>query len=391
MPSAKFKVLTLNNIPVAGLEVFPRDRYEVASELARPDALVLRSYDIRNMEIPESLRAVGRAGVGVDNIPLEKLTTNGIPVFNAPGANANAVKEMVLAGMLLAARNICQAWDFSRGLEGTSSELKTLVEAEKKRFKGIELHGKTLGVIGLGAIGVRVANAAQGLGMRVVGYDPSITVSNAWKLAAQTEQAGTVGAVLQQADFVTLHTPLIETTRGLINAERLQNAKPGLTILNFARQGIVDEPAIEAALGDGKMGAYVCDFPSNALKNHPRVIALPHLGASTAESEENCAVMVASQIRDYLEHGKVYNSVNFPEMSMARSEGYRMLIVNSNVPHMIEGISKAIASADINIIDLLNKSRGKVACTLLDIECPAPESVIRQIEAIEGVLAVHVL
>lgn len=391
MPRTKFKVLTFNNIPVAGLEVFPRDRYEVASEISNPDALLLRSYDIRPLEIPESLQAVGRAGVGVDNIPVEVMTARGIPVFNAPGANANAVKELVLAGMLLGARNICQAWEFSRGLRGPDSDLKTQVEAEKKRFKGIELEGKILGIIGLGAIGVRVANAAQALGMRVIGYDPSITVNNAWMLAAQTEQANTVGAVLQQADFVTLHVPLMDTTRGMINAERLQNAKSGSIILNFAREGIVDENALADALRDERLGGYICDFPSNVLKDHPRVVALPHLGASTAESEENCAIMVATQIREFLEHGNISNSVNFPEMSMAQSEGYRMLIVNSNVPHMIEGITKAIASADINIVDLLNKSRGGVACTLLDIESPPPESVLKQIENIQGVLAVHVL
>ncbi len=391
MPRAKLKVLTLNNIPVAGLEVFPRDLYKIASEIAQPDALMLRSFDIREMEIPNSLKAVGRAGVGVDNIPVAALTARGIPVFNAPGANANAVKELVLAGLLLSARNVCQAWEFSRSLQGSDAELKTRVENEKKRFKGVELAGKTLGVIGLGAIGVLVANAAQGLGMRVVGYDPSITVSNAWKLAAQTEQAGTVEALLQEADFVSLHVPLLETTRGMINAERLQNAKSGAVILNFAREGIVDERAVANALSEERLGAYVSDFPSNLLKDHPRVIALPHLGASTAESEENCAVMVAEQMREYLENGNVRNSVNFPEMSMARNEGYRMLVLNSNVPHMIEGITKAIASVDINIIDLLNKSRGEVACTLLDIECPPPESVIREIVEIEGVFAVHVL
>lgn len=386
-----FKVQTLNNIPVAGLEVLPRDRYEIASEITYPDVLLLRSFNLHDWDIPDSVKAVGRAGVGVDNIPIEGLTQRGVPVFNAPGANANAVKELVLAGLLVAARNVCQAWQFTHGLSGSDEEISRTVEAEKKRFKGTELQGRTLGVIGLGAIGVQVANAAHALGMRVIGYDPHITVSNAWLLSSQTDQARSVGEVLQKADFVTLHVPLVENTHHLINGQRLADMRPGTTILNFAREAIVDERAVSEALQSGRLRAYVCDFPSNLLRDRPGVVALPHLGASTQESEENCAVMVANEVRDYLEHGTLRNSVNFPELEMPRTEGCRYLVVNSNVPHMLESITGAIASADLNIIDLLNKSRGDIACTLLDIECVAPETVLERMRAVEGVKAVYAL
>ena len=386
-----YKILTLNNIRVAGLERLPRDRYEVASEILHPDAVLLRSFDMHDWPVPATLKAVGRAGAGVNNIPIAKLSALGIAAFNTPGANANAVKELVLTGMLLASRNICSAWDYARNLQGSDAEITEQVEAGKKRFVGIELPGRTLGVIGLGAIGVKVANAAAALGMRVVGYDPHITVNNAWKLSAQVEQVLSVGDVLAQSEFVTLHVPLMEATRHIISAVRLKNSRTGITILNFARQGIVDDVAVCEAIKEGKVSAYVCDFPSSLLKNHERVISLPHLGASTEEAEENCAVMVAEQIRDYLEHGTVRNSVNFPEMYLARNGGYRLLVVNSNVPHMIERISTAIAKTDINIVELLNKSRGEVACTLVDVECPVPREVVDEIGAIEGVLAVRAL
>lgn len=387
----KYKILTLNNIRVAGLDRLPRDRYEVASEIQHPDGVLLRSFNMHDWPLPENLKAVGRAGAGVNNIPVDRLTARGIPVFNTPGANANAVKELVLLGMLMAARNIGAAWDFARHLEGTDKEITQQVEAGKKRFVGIELPNRTLGVIGLGAIGVKVANAALALGMRVIGYDPHITVNNAWQLAAQVEQVLSVDDVLAQADFVTLHVPLIEATRSLIDAKRLQNPRTNLTLLNFSRQGVVDDQAVCAALEAGKIKAYVCDFPSNLLKTQERVIALPHLGASTEEAEENCAVMVADQIRGYLEHGSVHNSVNFPEMMMPRSEGHRLLVVNSNIPHMIERISQAIANADINILDLLNRSRGEIACTLVDMEQPLPAAALEQMKTTEGVLAVRTL
>ena len=387
-----FKILTLNHIRVSGLERLPRDRYEIASEIQHPDALLLRSHNLHDWSIPPSLLAVGRAGAGVNNIPLDAMSERGIVVFNAPGANANAVKELVLTGMLLAARNIFPALDYVRQLKSSNEELEQLVEAGKKRFAGFELPGRTLGVIGLGSIGVRVANAAEALGMRVIGYDPNITVGNAWQLSAQVKQVMSVAELLSQSDFVTLHIPMLTDTRHLINSDRLRKAKPGLTLLNFARAGVVDEQAVLGALAEDRLHAYVCDFPSVALNTHPKVLALPHLGASTVEAEENCAIMVADQIRDYLEHGTVRNSVNFPSMEIPRTEGAcRLLIVNANIPHMIERISTAIARMDINIVDMLNRSRGDIACTLIDVSCPLPTAVVEEIASIEGVLRVRAL
>ena len=386
-----YKILTLNNISVSGLERLPRDRYEIASEIQNPDAVLLRSYSMHDWPVPATLKAVGRAGAGVNNIPVPQMTAKGICVFNAPGANANAVKELVLAGMLLAARNICPAWDYARKLQGTDAELSKQVESGKKQFVGIELPNRTLGVIGLGAIGVKVANAARALGMRVIGYDPHITVSNAWQLSSQVEQALSVNEMAAQADFITLHVPLNDATRQLIDAPLLKNAKTGLILLNFSREGVVDEGAIHDALQAGKLKSYVCDFPTNRLKDHPRTIMLPHLGASTAEAEDNCAIMVADQVRDYLEGGTVHNSVNFPEMAMPRNGGPRLAIVNANVPHMIERISKAISEAGINIVDMLNKSRGDIACTLVDTAAPVSDEVVAQIAAIQGVLGVRML
>ena len=388
---AKFKILTLNNISVSGLERLPRDRYEIASEIQHPDAVLLRSFAMHDWPVPATLKAVGRAGAGVNNIPVSQMTAKGICVFNAPGANANAVKELVLAGMLLAARNICPAWDYTRKLQGTDAELSKQVEAGKKNFVGIELPNRTLGVIGLGAIGVKVANAARALGMRVIGYDPHITVGNAWQLSSQVEQASSVNEMAAQADFITLHVPLNDATRQLINAPLLKNAKAGLILLNFSREGVVDEDALFEALEAGKLKSYVCDFPTNRLKDHPRVIMLPHLGASTGEAEDNCAIMVADQVRDYLENGTVHNAVNFPEMAMPRNGGPRLAVVNANVPHMIERISKAISGAGINILDMLNKSRGDIACTLVDTAAAVPEQAVAQIADTEGVLNVRVL
>jgi D-3-phosphoglycerate dehydrogenase len=390
-----YKVLTLNNIRNAGLQRFPQEHYRISNDIADPDIVLVRSANMHDWPLPDSLKAVGRAGAGVNNIPLEEITRRGIPVFNTPGANANAVKELVIAGMLLASRNICPAWDYVRSLQEnddtSDSELNRLVEAGKKQFAGFELPGRTLGVIGLGAIGVRVANAAEALGMRVIGYDPYITIANAWQLSAQIEQIRSISELLAQADFVTLHVPMLDNTRHLINSERLINARQGSVLLNFARGGIVDESAVLTALDEGRLRSYVCDFPSRQLLSHNRVIALPHLGASTEEAEENCAVMVVEQIRHYLEHGTIKNSVNFPEIDMPANDGYRLLIVNSNIPHMIERISAAIAGADINILDMLNRSRGDIACTLLDTECSLPQRVIDEIGTIEGVLAMRVI
>ncbi len=386
-----YKILTLNNISVAGLERLPRDRYEVASEIQHPDAILLRSFNMHDMPIPETLKAVGRAGAGVNNIPVDKLSRLGIPVFNAPGANANAVKELVIAGMLLASRNICQAWDFARSLEGDDEAIHKQVEAGKKQFAGFELPHRTLGVVGLGAIGRAVANAAVELGMKVIGFDPGITVEGAWQLSAAVEKAPSIDALLPRVDYVTFHVPLVDSTRHLINAERLKQMKQDVVILNFAREGIVDDAAVVEAIDAGKVYAYVCDFPNNRIKNHPRVIALPHLGASTREAEENCAIMVVEQVKDYLENGNVRNSVNFPEMNMPRGSGYRIAVVNSNVPNMLGQISTAAAEAGQNIVDMLNKSRGELAYTLLDVEKPVTDDLIEAIRAIDGVLAVRAL
>lgn len=384
-----FKILTLNNISVKGLERLPRDKYEIASEIQHPDAVLLRSFKMHDMEIPPSLKAVGRAGAGVNNIPVDKMSQMGIPVFNAPGANANAVKELVIAGMLLASRNICQAWDFSRNLDGSDEEIGKAVEAGKKNFGGFELPGRTLGVVGLGAIGRLVANSAASLGMKVIGYDPGITVEGAWKLSSDVEKAKGIDDLLSKVDYLTFHVPLIDETRHMINAERIRLMKKGAVILNFARAGIVDDEAVSEAIKEDKIYSYVCDFPTNLLKNHERVIALPHLGASTAEAEDNCAIMVAEQVREYLEKGNITNSVNFPEVVMPHTDGCRIGIVNSNVPNMVGQISTAMADAGLNIIDMLNKSKGDLAYTLTDVNQPVPESVLKEISQIEGVLGVR--
>lgn len=386
-----FKIQTLNNISDLGLDRLPREKYEIASEIAHPDAILLRSFKMHDMQIPASLLAVGRAGAGVNNIPVEKLSARGIPVFNAPGANANAVKELVIAGMLLACRNICQGWDFARRLEGDDATLNKLVEEGKKDFVGFELPGRTLGVIGLGAIGREVANAALALGMKVIGFDPGITVHGAWQLSSSVQQAINVDDLVAKSDFISLHVPLNDVTRHLINAQRLKLVKKGVVVLNFAREGIIDDNALSDALNGGKVYAYVCDFPGNLFKNNPRVIALPHLGASTGEAEDNCAVMVAEQVRDFLENGNIHNSVNFPEAMMPRTEGQRIAIANANVPNMVGQISTAMAKAGINIIDLLNKSRGDYAYTLADVEGKIPDKVVQEIAKIDGVLSVRIL
>lgn len=387
-----YKIQTLNNISIKGLERLPRDSYEVASDIGEPDAFMVRSANMHEMDIPASVKAIGRAGAGVNNIPVPAMSERGVCVFNAPGANANAVKELVVTGMLLAARNICQAWQYTKELEGDDAEISKQVEAGKKKFKGFELPGRTLGVIGLGAIGVKVANAAQALGMNVLGYDPQITVTNAWKLSAGVEQALSVDDLLARSDFVTLHVPLIEPTKGLINAERLKLVKADTVLLNFSRGGIVDEQAVLAALDENRLRAYVCDFPSNSVNGNDKVIALPHLGASTDEAEDNCAIMVADQLRDFLENGNVRNSVNFPEAVMPRASGdQRIAIVNANVPNMVGQISTTLANHSLNISDLLNKSRNDLAYTLVDVNSPVGDDVVAELQAIEGVHNVRVL
>ncbi|NGP54608.1 phosphoglycerate dehydrogenase [Thioalkalivibrio sp. XN8] len=387
-----FKVLTLNNIALAGLERLPRDRYEVASEIGHPDAVLVRSADMHKVELPASIKAIGRAGAGVNNIPVEEMSRRGVPVFNAPGANANAVKELVLGGILLAARNLCEAWDYVRTLEGSEEELHRAVESGKKRFVGLELPGRSLGVVGLGAIGVEVANAALSLGMQVIGFDPRITVERAWQLSSGVRQATSLDDLFSRAQMVTVHVPLGEGTRALVNADRLALMKPGGVVLNFARGGVVDEAAVLAALDEGSLGRYVTDFPSAANKGHPKVIALPHLGASTREAEENCAIMVAENVRDFLEHGNIRHSVNFPESVLPRvAGGTRLAIANANVPNMVGQISTALAAAQLNISDLLNKSRGELAYTLVDVDGQVPEDVAARIGSIQGVLSLRMI
>ena len=384
------KILTLNAISARGLARLPQS-YIVGGDVIDADAILVRSTNMHEMEIPASVRAVGRAGAGTNNIPVKKLSERGVPVFNAPGANANAVKELVIAGMLMGARNLIPAVKFVEGLSGSDEEMHKATEAGKKQFAGMELPGRTLGIIGLGAIGSYIAEAAIGLGMKVVGFDPAITVDAAWRLPSQVKKAENVDDVLRMSDFVSLHVPLLETTRNLINAQRIGVMRPGSVLLNFAREGVVDNVAVIEALNTKKLCAYICDFPANALKGHPQVVALPHLGASTEEAEENCAVMVAEQLTDYLEHGNVLNSVNFPNVSMARESGFRIAIANSNVPNMVGQISSLLAASHLNINNMLNKSKGDIAYTLVDVDSVVSDTVLAQLAAISGVLSVRSL
>jgi D-3-phosphoglycerate dehydrogenase len=387
-----FKVQTLNSIAVAGLDRLPRDRYEIASEFARPDAILLRSFNMLEMKIPDSVLAVGRAGAGVNNIPVAALGKRGVPVFNAPGANANAVKELVLAGLLLAARNLPQALQFVRELKGDDDkELSKAVEAGKKKFVGFELPRRTLGVVGLGAIGVEVANAAHKLGMPVVGYDPSITVQHAWQLSSTVQKAANIDDLFARSDVVTVHVPLNSGTKHLVDADRLHTMRRGGVLLNFSREAIVDDEAVIAALDAGRLRAYVTDFPTRRLLDHAKVICLPHLGASTVEAEENCAVMVADNVREFLEHGNVTRSVNFPETVLARTRPHRIAVPHANVPNMVAQILAALAAQNINIADLLNHSREELSYTLVDLDAPANDDTIKRIRAINGILSVRVL
>jgi D-3-phosphoglycerate dehydrogenase / 2-oxoglutarate reductase len=386
-----FNVLTLNSISPLGLEKLPKDKFTVDNNIKNPDAILLRSFNMHEMEIAKNLKAVGRAGAGVNNIPVAKMSALGIPVFNAPGANANAVKELVVAGLLLASRHICQAWDFARHLNGSDAEISKAVEAGKKDFAGFELPGRTLGVIGLGAVGRSVANIGIALGMKVMGFDPGLTVEGAWQLSSDVKKAATADELLRNVDFVSFHVPLIDSTRNMINAERLKQMRDGVTILNFARDGIVNDEAVSAAIKSGKVYGYVCDFPTNLLKNHERVITLPHLGASTKEAEENCAMMVAEQVRDFLENGNIRNSVNFPEVTMPRESNYRLAVANANVPNMLGQISTAMAEAGLNIHDMVNKSRGELAYTIVDLDSPLPEQVRSKIAAIKGVMSARII
>ena len=387
-----FKILTYNNISSAGLERLPGDRFEIAAQIENPDAILLRSFNLHDQPIPASVKAVGRAGVGVNNIPVAELTKLGIPVFNAPGANSNAVAELVIAGMLLASRNIPAALNFVHGLEGEVESINVQIEKNKKHFAGFEVSGKTLGVLGLGAIGVKVANSAASLGLNTIGFDPFISLESAWKLNSSTVPATSIDDLVSRADYISLHIPLNDKTRNLFSKEHIDHIKKGSTLLNFSRAGVVDEVSVLAALDSGALHAYVSDFPTPALIKHPRAIVLPHLGASTEEAEDNCAAMVAEQVREFLEHGSIRNSVNFPEVVVPRNgEGARLGIANQNVPGVVGHISSLLGEAGLNILDLANKSRGGYAYTLIDIHAEAPPEILENIRSIDGVLSVRVI
>lgn len=385
-----FKILTLNKISSKGLARLP-GHYVVGDAVNEPDAILVRSHSMHEMDIPPCVQAIGRAGAGTNNIPVKKMSERGVPVFNAPGANANAVKELVIAGMLMGARNLGAAMAFVEGLTGSDDELHKKTEAGKKQFVGRELPGRTLGIVGLGAIGSLVADAAIKLGMNVIGFDPGITVEAAWRLPSQVRKAESIEALIREAEFVTLHVPLVEATRNLINTQRVALMRGGVVLLNFAREGVVDNAAVLAGLREGKLHAYVCDFPANALKGQKNVVCLPHLGASTEEAEENCAVMVAEQVSDYLENGNILNAVNFPDVSMPRESAYRLGIANANVPNMVGQISTALAAAGLNIHNMINKSKGDMAYTLVDVDSAVPAELIERITDIEGVLRVRYL
>ena len=384
-----YRVLTLNSISALGLKRLPAPRFTVGGHVDNPDAILVRSHDMHSMDIPVAVKAIGRAGAGTNNIPVETLSKRGVPVFNAPGANANAVKELVIAAMLLAARNIVPALDFVQGLRGDDATLHKLVEDGKKRFVGTELPRHTLGIIGLGKIGSLVADAAIKLGMNVIGFDPHITVDAAWSLPSQVKKAHTIEEVLKAGDFVTLHAPLVELTRRMIDAERLKCMKHGAILLNFARDALVDDAAVVEALNAKRLRYYMCDFPTQALQGHAHVVALPHLGASTGEAEDNCAIMVVDQVRDFLEHGNIVNAVNFPDVVMPREAPFRVGIANANVPNMVGQISTAMARAGLNIHTMLNKSRGEMAYTLVDVDSAPPPSLLSELARINGVLSVR--
>lgn len=386
------KIQTLNNISTRGIDRLPRELYEVASELNEPDAIILRSASMHDMHIPASVKAIGRAGAGVNNIPVDAMVERGVPVFNAPGANANAVKELVLSGMLLSARNILDAWQYVGDLTSTGQNLKKEIEAGKKKFKGVELPGRKLGVIGLGAVGVNVANAAQGLGMEVAGFDPGITVHNAWRMNAGVAGALSVDDLMSGAEFVSLHVPLVDGTREMVNAGRLRLMSKGSVLLNFSRAEIVDEDAVLESLAEGHLKYYVCDFPSEKLRGHDRVIELPHLGASTDEAEDNSAIMIANQLRDYLEYGNIHNSVNFPEAIMPSTDNaHRIVVINRNQPNMVGQITSALARYEHNIADLLNKSKGEIALSLVDVDEEVAENALEELREISGILSVRYL
>ena len=385
------EILVLNQVAAVGLRRFPAERYSVVKDSVAPDVILVRSQDLHAFPFADNLQAVGRAGAGVNNIPVAAMSKRGIPVFNAPGANANAVKELVLAGMLMSARNLAAAIDFVQGLDASLPDLDRRVEDGKKAFAGIELPGHTLGVIGLGKVGSLVADTAIRIGMHVLGFDPEITVDAAWGLPSQVRRANSIEEVLRASDFVTVHVPLVAKTRHLIGEKSVELMKRGAVLLNFSREGVVDDAAVLRGLEAHRLKSYVTDFPSVALLGHAGVIALPHLGASTREAEENCAIMVVDQIRDYLENGNVKNAVNFPDTSMTRESPYRLAIANANVPDMLARISHVLGSRKINIHNMLNKSKGEMAYTLVDADCVVSIDTVNELKGIDGVLAVRYL
>lgn len=386
----KRNIQTLNAISKKGLARLP-EAYAVANEVANPDAILVRSQVMHEMPIPESVLAIGRAGAGTNNIPIKAMSDRGIVVFNTPGANANAVKELVIAGMLMGARNLQPALNFVNGLKGDDEALHKQVEAGKKHFVGHELRGSTLGIVGLGAIGSMLAESAIQLGMNVIGYDPEITVDAAWRLPSKVKKAASIDELIKRSDFISIHVPMLPSTKDLIGTDRVKLMKKGAVLLNFSRDGIVNDQAVLDGLNEGRVQAYVCDFPCNLLRIHPRFVSLPHLGASTEEAEENCAMMVADQVADYLENGNIQNAVNFPNIGMPRESGFRLAIANANVPNMLGQISTALADAGLNIHNMVNKSRGDLAFTLVDVESPVPQAILDQLGHIAGVLRVRYL
>jgi D-3-phosphoglycerate dehydrogenase len=387
----RWRIQTLNQISQQGLHRFPGERYTVGKLVDAPDAIIVRSHDMHAMAIPESVKAIGRAGAGTNNIPVPDMSRRGVPVFNAPGANANAVKELVLTAALMAARNIVPAMRYVATLDPSAPDLEARVEDGKRQFAGFELPHRTLGIVGLGSIGSLVADTAIKLGMRVIGFDPEITVDAAWRLPSSVRKANAIEEVLRHADIVSVHVPLLPVTRHLIDSKRLASVKPGAVLLNFAREAIVDEEAVIAALRAQRLRYYLCDFPTPALLREPNVVALPHLGASTAEAEENCAIMVVDQVREFLEHGTVQNAVNFPNVEMPRESPHRVAIANANVPNMLGQISSTMARHGLNIHNMVNKSRGETAYTLVDVDSPVDDAVVTAIAAIDGVLSVRAI
>lgn len=388
-----FKILTLNQISVLGLERLPRDGYEIASEFRQPDAILLRSYKLQEADISASVKAIARAGAGVNNIPVAVCTERGIPVFNTPGANANAVKELIVAALTLGARGILEGIDYVQGLKhiNDAAEMSQLLEKEKQRFKGGELAGKTLGVVGLGAIGSLVADTALKLGMNVIGFDPALSVDAAWRLPREVRKIDNLSTLFARADYITLHLPVLDSTRSLINRELLSNCRPHACLLNFAREEIVDSAAILAALNDASLRRYVADFPHPDLIGHANAILMPHIGASTDEAEENCAIMAADQLSDFLENGNITNAVNFPNLQLDRNAGVRLAITNRNVPKMLGQLLSILADQNINVIDMLNKSRDDVAYNLIDVSSEPGDTVLEHMRAVAGVVNVRVI